>query len=291
MNIPLILDGAMGTELIRYGLDLPLPLWSADINLTHPESVQQVHDNYIAAGSDVITTNTFRTTPWTYRKAGYTSLRASERARDSLLKAVELARKSSIDRVRIAGSITTVEDCYKPKLYPGKTAVEDTYGTVLEWFLETDIDLILFETMGNLEEIKIAMGLSSNLMQERWLSLILHDENHLLDGTRLESVFDFLDEEDTSVLLFNCNKIETTLDALHSIDQKFSGSWGVFPNLGIANFENHYFEILDNSKFEAGIKEILYLEPDVIGVCCGSTPRHIELIKSYIMEIENASEN
>ena len=55
MNIPLVLDGAMGTELMRYGLDLSLPLWSADINLTHPESVQEVHDNYIAAGSDVTT--------------------------------------------------------------------------------------------------------------------------------------------------------------------------------------------------------------------------------------------
>ncbi|MEC9307629.1 MAG: homocysteine S-methyltransferase family protein, partial [Candidatus Neomarinimicrobiota bacterium] len=121
MNIPLILDGAIGTELIRRGLDLPLPLWSADINLTHPESVQQVHDAYITAGSDVITTNTFRTTPWTYRKAGYTPLRALERARDSLLKAVELANKAAMDTVRVAGSITAVEDCYTPELYPGKT--------------------------------------------------------------------------------------------------------------------------------------------------------------------------
>jgi len=291
MNIPLILDGAMGTELIRRGLDLPLPLWSADINLTHPESVQQVHDAYITAGSDVITTNTFRTTPWTYRKAGYTPLRALERARDSLLKAVELANKAAMDTVRVAGSITAVEDCYTPELYPGKTAVEDTYGTALEWFLESDIDLVLFETMGNMEEIKIAMELSSNLMRERWLSLILRDKSHLLDGTRLEFVLDTLREQNISVLLFNCNKIETTLDALHNFDEKWSGTWGAYPNLGITDFENHYFKILDNSKFEASIKEILHQNPDVIGVCCGSIPRHIELIKSYIMEGENASEN
>ena len=196
-----------------------------------------------------------------------------------------------MDTVRVAGSITAVEDCYTPELYPGKTAVEDTYGTALEWFLESNIDLVLFETMGNIEEIKIAMELSSNLMQERWLSLILQDESHLLDGTRLGTVFDTLREQNISVLLLNCNKIETTLDALHNFDEKWSGIWGAYPNLGITDFENHYFEILDDSKFEASIKEILHQNPDVIGVCCGSTPRHIELIKSYIMEGENASEN
>ena len=43
----MILDGAMGTQLMRNGLDLPLPLWSADINITHPDIVRDVHKDYV----------------------------------------------------------------------------------------------------------------------------------------------------------------------------------------------------------------------------------------------------
>ncbi len=62
MRRPLILDGAMGTELKNRGIDIPLPIWSADANLDHPEVVETIHSDYISAGADIITTNTFRTT-------------------------------------------------------------------------------------------------------------------------------------------------------------------------------------------------------------------------------------
>ena len=53
------LDGAMGTELLRRGVATPLPLWSASANVSHPEVVEQIHRDYVRAGCDLITTNTF----------------------------------------------------------------------------------------------------------------------------------------------------------------------------------------------------------------------------------------
>ncbi|MBH09630.1 MAG: hypothetical protein CMG74_04600 [Candidatus Marinimicrobia bacterium] len=283
MNNPLLLDGAMGTELFRRGLNLPLPLWSAEINITYPEYVKDVHDKYIAAGSNVITANTFRATPWAYSKAGYSPLRAKERARSSLIKAVELAKKSANDSAMVAGSLTSTEDCYLPKKFPGKTIAQDNYGITLEWLIDSDIDILLFETMGNLDEIKVAMEMSDTCNLNRWLSLILKDRNHLLDGTRLENVFDILSGYEIAVLLCNCNKFETTLDALQIYKREWLGSWGVYPNLGITDFGNNYFQILDEHKFKAGMEKILHLNPDVIGLCCGSTPKHIQLLKSYFI--------
>ena len=70
----LIMDGAMGTELIRHGLELPLPLWSGDANLTHPGTIYQIHKENIDAGADILTTNTFRTTPRTYSKSGLSNI-------------------------------------------------------------------------------------------------------------------------------------------------------------------------------------------------------------------------
>ena len=66
-----ILDGAMGTELARRGVELKLPIWSSDCNLNNRELVYKIHSDYIQAGADIITTNTFRTTSYTYRKAGF----------------------------------------------------------------------------------------------------------------------------------------------------------------------------------------------------------------------------
>ena len=113
---PLILNGAMGTELIRKGVDLPLPLWSAEANLTHPDIVVNIQRDYVAAGADILTTNTFRTTTYTYRKAGYSKEKAKARARDSLMSAVDLARQAAGEAVNVAGSITALEDCYTPEL-------------------------------------------------------------------------------------------------------------------------------------------------------------------------------
>ncbi len=66
----LVLDGAMGTELQRRGVDTGLPLWSARALITNPETVLQIHREYVTAGADILTSNTFRTTPRTFRNAG-----------------------------------------------------------------------------------------------------------------------------------------------------------------------------------------------------------------------------
>ena len=65
----LVLDGAMGTELSRRGVQTKLPLWTAESNISHPYLVEQIHKEYIQSGADVITTNTFRSTSWSYMRA------------------------------------------------------------------------------------------------------------------------------------------------------------------------------------------------------------------------------
>ena len=92
-----ILDGAMGSELIKRGLSLPNHIWSADANIKYPEMVQQIHQEYINAGADYITANTFRTTARAYEKVEFGGRDAGDSAREaktSLNKAVELAKKA-----------------------------------------------------------------------------------------------------------------------------------------------------------------------------------------------------
>ena len=58
----LLLDGAMGTEILRRGIPTTLPLWSAEALLIHPQVVQNIHEDYIRCGAQIIITDTFRTT-------------------------------------------------------------------------------------------------------------------------------------------------------------------------------------------------------------------------------------
>ena len=59
-------------------------------------------------------------------------------------------------------------------------------------------------------------------------------------------------------------------------------SWGVYPNIGKTEFDNDYFDLISDSNFKEGIKSILLKNPDVIGICCGSTPRHLKSLKKLI---------
>ncbi|MBC8346171.1 MAG: homocysteine S-methyltransferase family protein [Candidatus Marinimicrobia bacterium] len=280
-NKPLIMDGAMGTELMARGLDLPLPLWSAEANLTDPEIVRGVHADYLYAGADIITTNTFRTTTWSYRKADYSPKRAAERAKSSLMKAVELAQ--SVNPNIVAGSLTSIEDCYEPETFPGIGAAADTYGETVEWFIEAGVDVILFETMGHLDEITVALESVENANIDIWLSLIIKDKYHLLSAHPLDAVYN-LGKGQVGCLMLNCNTVEKTDQTLKSMIDNWGGDWGVYPNMGLTDPEpdGAMDEKVGENDFRKTIKKYLELDPMVIGTCCGSTPNHIETISNMI---------
>ena len=124
-------------------------MWSAEANLSNPSLVTNIHQSYADEGADIITTNTFRSTAWTYEKSGLDSINAKERADKSLTAAVDCAQKVR-GKIKIAGSITTIDDCYQPERYPGDNIAYDHYGHLVDKLLELGIDLFLIETMGNL---------------------------------------------------------------------------------------------------------------------------------------------
>ena len=94
--------------------------------------------------------------------------RSNERAKNSLYKAVECANNASAGLVKVAGSISSIDDCYQPEKFPGRSFAEDIYGQTLDWIIDAGVDIILFETMGSLTEIDVA--LSSKLWALSFLS-------------------------------------------------------------------------------------------------------------------------
>ena len=279
-----ILDGAMGTQLLDYEIELPLPIWSGDINLTHPEYIEKIHKSYLDAGADILTTNTFRTTPRAYCNNGFSVNNAISRSHKSLDMAVKLARQAANRNTVIAGSIAPLEECYEPSLFPGQDIAIKEYRELARWLLEAGVDMILFETMGCWLEIKSAILSTYDLKIPRWISLVLSDENKLLDGTDLSKVlFDLLDFGVEMVLL-NCNPCNTTNDAIKILTKNWTKSWGVYPNVGLSMPSK---EGIIESKWSVNqfVKQVdRYIDDgvSVIGACCGSNPSYIRAIRDSI---------
>ncbi len=115
---PIILDGAMGTELERRNVPVSLPLWSTNALISHPKTVKQIHKDYIQAGADIITANTFRTNSRSFKRAGIKDM-AKELTHRALILANEARQETVTSRkIWIAGSIAPLEDCYRPDLVP-----------------------------------------------------------------------------------------------------------------------------------------------------------------------------
>ena len=110
----------------------------------------------------------------------------------------------------------------------------------------------------------------------------MKDENRILDGTLLEQVIDIAKRYLVYCILTNCNEIDKAILTIEKIRALWNGKWGVFPNLGITDYKNNYIKIIEKHVFTKKMQNILKIEPNIIGACCGSSPEHIKILNNLI---------
>ena len=285
---PLIMDGAMGTELMRRGIELPLPLWSSMSNIDQYDLVMNIHKDYIEAGSDILTTNTFRTTPRTFIKAGYSkneSKLISEQCCNMAIEAAKHAVKK--ENTLIAGSVAPLEDCYEPSHFPGKEIAKKEFQLIIDRILKNNVDILLFETMGNYEEIETVLQLSNDIDIQRWLSIVLKNKNSILDGTELQKVVELASKNKINMVLINCTPVNLISEALDIFLGCWKGKWGVYPNAGenMPKEDGEFVSKLDDESFCKEIHGYITLGASVVGSCCGSTPKTVRKISNMIQKL------
>ena len=285
---PLIMDGAMGTELIRRGIELPLPLWSSMSNINQYDQVMNIHKDYIDAGSDILTTNTFRTTPRTFIKAGYSQNESkiiSEQCCNMAIKAAKHAVKKK--NTLIAGSVAPLEDCYEPLHFPGKEIAKKEFQLIIKRIIRNGVDILLFETMGNYDEIESVLHVSKDIDIPRWLSIVLKNKNSILDGTQLKKVVELANKNKIDMVLINCTPINIISDALDIFLGYRKGKWGIYPNAGehMPTKDGKFVSKLDDESFCRTIQDYITLGASVVGSCCGSTPNTVRKISNMIQKL------
>ncbi|NQU27024.1 MAG: homocysteine S-methyltransferase family protein [Candidatus Marinimicrobia bacterium] len=280
----IILDGAMGSQLIKHGCPSPLPLWSASANLDAPETVKKTHQSYLAAGAQILTTNTFRTTARTFIKLNCGRSRARRLALTSLKKAVWAARTASAESYLVAGSIAPLEDCYCPELFPGIETARPEFAELGQDLYSAGVDLLLFETMGSLFEVRAALLATDHLELPRWVSFLIKNGRQLWNGDTLVDALELVKSHAVDLVLINCSSITHTSESLSVIKVHWSRPWGVYPNLGTGKpaIDGDITAIIPKAEIETMIIDFIDSGAAVIGTCCGSGPEHTRLISKLI---------
>jgi len=281
---PMLLDGAMGTELLRRGWDVSLPLWSAAVLQSNPEAVLDIHQDYVASGAEILTTNTFRTTPRAFFKVMEDEEVARRRARKLTRRAVKAAKAAAGNHRFVAGCMAPLEDCYKPELFPGSTVAEKEFSELSGWLVREEVDLLLIETMGSISEAMCALKATADVSIPRWISFILRDNQHLLNGEELIDAAKMSVDSGANVFLINCTNLYTSVQALENLKGEISIPTGIYPNLGksMPTAEGTIDELYTPVEFIEQMKRAIDLGADIIGSCCGSGPDHTTMLGELI---------
>jgi enediyne biosynthesis protein CalE2 len=279
----LIMDGGMGTEILHRGVPTTLPLWSAEALLTHPETVQRIHEDYIKAGAQIIITDTFCTTRRAFAKQGI-----ADKAREAAILACHLAQQAIAHvkpehEVYIAGSMAPLEDCYSPELTPSNQELLEEHAMYAQHLKAGGIDFILIETMITLRETLASIQAARQVKMPFAVSFCTDKQGALLGGETLPDVVKAIEQYDPLFLGINCvapSTATTALRILKSVTPKPLSAYA--QGAGAPDDANGWRfteeNLLDNYVIFA--KQWRDEGVQIIGGCCGTNPEYIERLYS-----------
>jgi S-methylmethionine-dependent homocysteine/selenocysteine methylase len=279
----LLLDGAMGTELESRGVESGLPLWSTHALLHAPEIVERIHAEYVAAGAEIVTANTFRTQRRALergaRRARNPSLaRLGEQAFELCQRAVALARagaQSASHNVLVAGSAPPLEDCYRVDLVPGAEALAREHLEHAENLARAGADLVLIETMNCTREAVAAAKAAHSMGLPLLISFVSWEGALLLSGEGLDQAIDAVMEFEPAAVLVNClppSAVDTCIPALRGARPT---PFGVYTNLGAPHAEGGHSEPCSPRELARHASRWVARGARIVGGCCGTSPDHI----------------
>jgi len=283
---PLLLDSAMGTELERRGARSQLPLWSAWALLESPSLVLAVHRDDLEAGADILTANTFRTHRRSLEKAG-----KRRRAEELTRQAVELARRAAGESARpilVAGSLSPLEDCYRPDLVPDDGMLWQEHGQQARLLHEAGADLILAETHNTIRELVAAVRAARETGLPVIASAVTDGKGRLLSGEPIEEAAEALSPLRPEVLAINCVPAQSLLPDLQRLSEASPAApLAAYGNLGPPTgpggtvFSGH----IEPDEYAWLAKQWIAVGARIVGGCCGTTAAHTAAVRRMIDEL------
>ena len=300
-----ILDGAIGSELDKRGAKMDKAGWCAPASITHPLVLENIHKDYIEAGADIITTNTFSSARHVLEHSSYKdhTVAINEKAMECALS----ARNQYPDKkIAIAGSLSLsliadiIEGVTTPIEFYGTNSQERSPGyekfnhdkilrnfdEQISIFKKFNIDLILLEMIINPLICKPAIeaALSSGLPV--WLGVSCGDKSSEGDLFAFESskmkfaeTLTIINDNFDAVLLMH-SEIKNITKGLDEIKQNWNGHMGIYPHSGKFIRPNwHHNNTYTPKLFLNDMKNWVNQGTKIIGSCCGMGPEYISILK------------
>ena len=274
----LVCDGAMGTMLYAKGVFINRCFDA--LNLTQPDVVSEVHQDYVRAGADVIETNTFGANRVKLRAFGL-----SDKIADINREGARLARQAANGRAWVAGAIGPLGIRIEPW---GKTGVEEAEGYFREQaqaLVEGGVDLFILETFRDTNEVGAAIAAVRSVCNLPIVAqMTIEEDGNSLDGTPPEQFAPELERRGADVIGVNCSiGPAPMLETIDRLAQVTHARLSAQPNAGKPrDIEGRNIYLSSPEYMASYARRFVKSGVRLVGGCCGTTPEHIRQIKSAV---------
>lgn len=288
----LILDGAMGTMLQRKGLQGN----SESFNLTNPETIGEIHNEYIEAGADIITTNSFSA-----NSISQSEYNLSDKAGQMAEAAARIARKAADEAPRkiwVAGSIGPTskslslaqninDPIFRPYSFDG---MAEAFEVQIRGLVKGGVDLLLFETCFDALNTKAALYAIGHIPEASdipiMISASMSDRSgRTLTGQTMEAFYRSVQHCSPLSFGLNCSLgAEEMIPLIAEVASFATCAVSCYPNAGLPNEMGEYDET-PSQMAESVRKMALAGSVNIVGGCCGTTPEHIKAVAEAVKGI------
>ena len=278
----IVFDGGVGTSLYEKGIYINTCF--DELNLANPDLVAEVHRDYIAAGADVVETNTFGASRFRLAPHGL-----EKKVREINRRGAEIARNAAAGLALTAGSMGPLGVQIEPI---GKLSFEEAENAFMEQaagLLEGGVDLIVLETFGLVSELSRAIRAVREL--DRKIPILaqvsVNDEGMLLSGATLEAFAAETAEFDIDAIGLNCSVgPKAMLEALERLRPLTKLPLSVQPNAGAPQSVGGRNIYMTSPEYIAEYaKRFILTGASIVGGCCGTNPTHIKAIRRAVQAL------
>jgi homocysteine S-methyltransferase len=277
----LVFDGAMGTRLYDKGIYINRSY--DELNITSPDLVREVHEEYIKAGADIIETNSFGATRHKLQSYGLES-----RLFELNAAAARIAREAAGDSVYVAGAIGPLGIRIEPFGPTSFDEAKELFKEQVAGLLDGGVDLFVLETFSELTVIEQAVRAVRELCDLPIVAqMTIQMDGNTTFGTTPEAFSAELDKLGADVIGLNCgmgpNHILTALEKMRGVTNR---ALSAQPNAGLPKDVGGRQFYMGSPEYMATFsRRFVQAGARFVGGCCGTTPTHIKLIADAIRSV------
>jgi S-methylmethionine-dependent homocysteine/selenocysteine methylase len=288
---PILLDGGLGRELMRRGLQLPDSIWSGFALLEDPEVVYDIHRDFVAAGAEVLTTNTYGITRASLTEAGSAYV---PRYKELIALAVELARAAIADTERpifVVGSMPPSGRSYRCDLQVAAHEMAVLYNEHAAHLAEAGVDGLLAETLTSLAEAEAALVAGQRVGLQTWISFTLDEYGLLRSGPAFAEAVARLADLGATAVLANCSTPAAISKALTPEVCQIGLPVGGYANAFVPIPPDYSYADSGPMRLATDVTPAYYrtccaqwLEngAKIVGGCCGIGPDYIAALRTLL---------